>query len=322
MRIDTHQHFWTYSAANYPWIDPATVVARNFSPVDLRPELSDSGIQGTVIVEARAQIQETRDLLQIANESEFVRGIVGWLPLVDPKLEGLLDEFAGQPKLRGLRHAIAAEPDPEFAARPDFNRGLALLARRGLRYDLSLVPTCLKSSIALVDRHPEQIFILDHLAKPYIRAGEIEPWRQDFKELARRPNVYCKISGMVTEADWQHWTPAQLRPYLDTALEAFTPQRLMFGSDWPMCLLATSYASWVGTVEAWAHALTETERERLWSGTAVEAYGLTPHAWTTPLSQQPRHRSLCRHARERSCYARRTEQAHHPRRGRACGCRD
>lgn len=277
-RIDSHQHFWSYGAENYSWIDPKSVVARDFMPADLEPQLQASGIDGTVAVEARSQIDETEDLLGFARDHRFVRGVVGWLPLVDAHVGELIDRYASEPKLRGLRHAIAAEADPDFMLREDFNRGVARLHRAGrgggLRFDLLLVPANLSRAPAFVDRHPQQIFILDHLAKPRIREGLLEPWASELRELARRPNVYCKVSGLVTEADLRSWKPGDLRPYLDVALEAFTPRRLLFGSDWPMCLLATTYDRWLSTVHDWVSALSSSERSRILGETAIEAYGL------------------------------------------------
>jgi L-fuconolactonase len=276
LRIDGHQHFWTYTPENYSWIDPKSAVARDFAPSDLQPELARAGIQGTILVEARSAAAETEHLLGIAAQASFVRGVVGWLPLAEPSVAGLIEQYAADPKLRGLRHAIAAEADPEFMLREDFNRGIALLAARGLRFDLLLVPDNLSRACRLVDRHPKQIFVLDHFAKPQIKAHQLEPWRSDFIELSRRPNVYCKVSGLVNEADQQHWQPSDLQPYLDVALQAFTPQRLLFGSDWPMCLLATTYDRWFSTVQQWLAQLSPSEQGRILGETAVEAYGLPP----------------------------------------------
>jgi L-fuconolactonase len=275
VRIDAHQHFWRYSAEDYPWLDDSMAsLRRNFAPDDLQPELERASISGTVLVEARSAVQETESLLGVANQTEFVRGVVGWLPLTDPAVGELLERFAAEPKFRGLRHAILAEADPEFMQRADFNRGIALLAPRRLTFDLLFAPGNLAGAPQLVDRHPEQLFVLDHFAKPLIRERQLEPWSTQLRELARRPNVYCKVSGLTTEAERQSWQLSDLRPYLDVALEAFTPARMMFGSDWPMCTLATSYQRWLDTVTEWIAALSASERERILGGTAVEAYRL------------------------------------------------
>lgn len=273
-RIDGHQHFWTYDAERYSWLDPASPVARDFGPADLEPALAAAHIEGSVLVEACSRIDETEALLQHARRTPFVRGAVGWLPLTDPGVSELIARYAADPKPRGLRHALAAEPNPDYMFRPDFNAGLARLAPAGLRFDLLLVPHLLGRAPRVVDAHPQQIFILDHFAKPFIARRELEPWAKELRVLAERPNVYAKVSGLVTEADPARWSASDLRPYLDLALEAFTPRRLLFGSDWPMCLFATSYAGWLETLETWASALSPDERARLFGATAVEAYGL------------------------------------------------
>jgi L-fuconolactonase len=275
VRIDAHQHFWTYSSENYPWIDDSLAsLRRNFAPADLLPELQRASVSGTVLIEARSAVEETENLLAIAQQTELVRGVVGWLPLSDPTVGGLIERFAAQAKFRGLRHAIFADADPELMLREDFNRGIALLAPQRLTYDLLLVPGNLALAPRFVDRHPRQVFILDHLAKPLIRERQLEPWSAQLRELSRRPNVYCKLSGLTTEADRQGWQASDLSPYLDVALEAFTPARLMFGSDWPMCTVATSYQRWFDTVQHWLAAFSSTERERILGGTAVEVYRL------------------------------------------------
>jgi len=274
-RIDTHQHFWNYTPEDYSWIEPESAVARDFAPSDLQPELEAAGVEGTVLVESHSHASETGRLLGIAAQASFVRGVVGWLPLSDPNVADLIDEHAANPKLRGLRHAILAEADPDFILGKDFNRGIALLESRGLRFDLLLAPGNLSRASRFVDQHPNQIFVLDHFAKPFIRDRQLEPWRTDFIELSRRPNVYCKVSGLVNEADLRSWTPSDLQPYLDVALEAFTPRRMMFGSDWPMCLLATTYAGWFSTARDWLATASLAEQNRILGGTAVEAYGLS-----------------------------------------------
>jgi L-fuconolactonase len=273
-RIDAHQHFWAYSPEHYPWIDEGMAsLRRDFVPPDLRPELERGQISGTVLVEARSAVEETERLLRIAQQTDFVRGVVGWLPLSEAGVGELIERFAAAPKFRGVRHAILAEADPEFMLREDFNRGVAQLARRRLTYDLLLLPRNLALAPRFVDRHPEQRFVLDHFAKPLIRERQLEPWATQLRELARRPNVYCKVSGLSTEAD-RSWQAGDLRPFLDVALEAFTPARLMFGSDWPVCTLATSYQRWLNTVTDWLAALSADERDRILGGTALEIYRL------------------------------------------------
>jgi L-fuconolactonase len=275
MIIDAHHHFWNYSPQEYGWIsDEMKVLRRDFGPDDLRREAAAAGVDGVVSVQARQTVEETRWLLELAGANDFIRGVVGWVPLVSPEVARDLERFASHPKLKGVRHVLQDEPDDDYALRDDFNRGIGELKRFNLRYDILIYERQLPQAIRLVDRHPEQVFVLDHVAKPRIKAGAISPWRENIKELARRGNVFCKVSGMATEADWQQWTPAQLRPYFDAALEAFGPRRLMFGSDWPVCLLACDYARWVTTVRDFAAELSDAERARLFGGTATEAYGL------------------------------------------------
>jgi L-fuconolactonase len=249
-------------------------VRRDFVPADLEPEMKAAGIEGTVLVEARGHVEETETILSIANANNFVRGVVGWLPTTSDNFAALLERFASEPKIRGIRHAIGAEPDPGFIERSDFNRSVAMLRGHDLAFDIMVWPNLLGKVPAFVDRHPNQVFILDHCAKPYIREGKMEPWLADMREVAKRPNVYCKMSGLATEADWEKWKASDLRPYLDAVLEAFSPQRLMFGSDWPMCLVATTYADWFATISDTIAPLSESERERILGGTAIEAYRL------------------------------------------------
>jgi L-fuconolactonase len=273
--LDAHHHLWKYSPNEYMWIDGAkAILQRDFLPIDLERELVDSGMSGAIAVQARQSIAETEWLLDLADANTIMKGVVGWAPLIGPDLRGHLDRWSSRKKLRALRHVLQDEPDDRYAIRADFNAGISLLNEYDLRYDILIFQHQLPAAIELVDRHPNQIFIIDHIAKPRIAAGEIEPWRTLMIDMARRPNLYCKVSGMATEADWSSWTEDALRPYFDVTLNAFGPQRLMFGSDWPVCLLATSYARWVDQVRRWTTPLSESEQGRVWGGTAVEAYGL------------------------------------------------
>jgi L-fuconolactonase len=274
-RIDTHQHFWSFVPESYSWIGAEMdVLRRDYTPADLEPELGRAGIDGTIAVEARGHLDETNHLLAIAALTPFVRGVVGWLPLTDPDVQALVEQYAAQPKLKGVRHWMGAANDPEYMSNPALHQGVSLLAAAGLAYDLMLWPPQLAAATRFIDRHPRQVFILDHFAKPYIKARQLEPWRRELTELAQRTNVYCKLSGLTTEADHERWSVDDLRPYVDAALEAFTPSRLMFGSDWPVCTLATSYARWRETVTALTAKLTETEQMYILGATAEEAYSL------------------------------------------------
>jgi L-fucono-1,5-lactonase len=276
-RIDTHQHFWKFSPAAYDWITPDMgALQRDFGPEDLEPELRSARIDGTLAVEARGHLEETDNLLRIAEQTPFVRGVVGWLPLTLARAGSLIDRYAQRPKLKGLRHWMGAPNDTEYMAQEALHYGVSLLEQARLTYDLMLWPLQLPAVARFVDRHPHQLFVVDHFAKPFIKDGTIEPWRRDIAELGRRPNVYCKLSGLAREADNARWSTADLRPYFDVALGAFGPGRLMFGSDWPVCTLATSYTRWVDSVGELLAELGPSERDRIMGGTAVEAYRLEP----------------------------------------------
>jgi len=273
--IDSHHHFWKYAPAEYSWIgQDKQILRRDFLPPDLKTQIAAAGVDGVISVQARQTIPETDWLLDLAEQNDFIRGVVGWAPLIDPDVRRHLDGWAGRSKLLGLRHVLQDEPDDSYALRADFNAGISLLREYGLRYDILIFERQLPAAIELADRHPRQVFILDHIAKPKIAAGELQPWRTQILDLAKRPHVYCKISGMATEANWQTWNPDQLRPYFETVLEAFGPSRLMFGSDWPVCLLACDYQRWKQTVAAWIAPLSPAEQNKIWGETALEAYGL------------------------------------------------
>ena len=275
IKIDTHQHFWRYSPEQYDWIgDTMSSIRRDFLPNDLEAEIELARIDGVISVQARQSLEETWDLLKFADENSFVRAVVGWAPLVSPDLNRMLDTFASHPKLRAVRHVLQDEPDPMYMLGDYFNRGIAALKPYRLAYDILIYERHLPQTIQFVDRHPEQVFVLDHLGKPSVRSGAISPWRENIEELAKRPNVYCKISGLATEANHDTWTEIELKPYLDVVIHAFTPRRLMFGSDWPVCKVATSYLKWLNLVAVTVRHFSQAEQERFWSGTAIEAYRL------------------------------------------------
>ena len=274
MRIDAHHHFWRYTPGEYGWIDDAmAAIRRDFLPADLAPEIAAAGIDAVISVQARQSLAETEALLGFASSHPWIVGVVGWVPLIDPGVEDLLVQLAAHPRLKGMRHVLQAEPD-SYMDRPDFNAGLARLRTHRLAYDILICHPQLPAAIRLVDRHPDQVFILDHIAKPPLRTHELQPWARNLAEFARRPNVFCKLSGVVTECDYSHWTWEQILPFMLAALEAFGPARLMFGSDWPVCRVATGYTAWVRTVERFAEALSAAERQALFHDTAARAYRL------------------------------------------------
>src|SRR5947207_4070643 len=234
MRIDSHQHFWRYNASEYGWIDDSmSCLRRDFLPENLKVELDAAGFDGAVAVQARQTLEETRWLLDLAASSSHVLGVVGWVDLRSPDVRSQLAEFAGNPKFLGVRHIVQSEPDDRFLLQPDFLRGIAMLEEFNLTYDILIYPRHLRVAAEFVRRFPQQRFVLDHLAKPSIKSRKLQPWENDVRELARSPNVFCKMSGLVTEAAWKCWRREDISPYLDVALDCFGPDRLMIGSDWP-----------------------------------------------------------------------------------------
>ena len=275
LKIDAHHHLWQFDAPQYGWIGTdMQVLRRNFGPRDLKQEMDQAGIDYAVAVQARQTLEETRFLLNAAAGHSFIKGVVGWVPLVDVDVEMDLERFAADAKLRAVRHVLHDESDDHYMLRDDFNRGLCTLRKFDLTYDVLIFERHLPQTITFVDKHPDQLFVVDHLAKPLVRAGEMSPWRDRLFELAKRPHVYCKLSGLATEGDHSAWTAQQLSVYMDVVLEAFGPRRVMFGSDWPVCLLAISYERWVGLIGELVAPLSESEQTRIWSGTAIEAYKL------------------------------------------------
>jgi L-fuconolactonase len=274
-RIDSHQHFWKYDAREYGWIDERMgVLKRGFLPADLEPRLKAAGFDACVTVQARPTLDETAWLLELADRSPFVAGVVGWVDLCSPDARGQLRRFAKHPRLVGVRHIVQGEPDDRFLLRADFGRGIALLEEFGLAYDILIYPRHLAVAAEFVKRFPRQRFVLDHLAKPEIVRGEIRGWTRDLRVLAAAPNVHAKLSGLVTEADWRRWTPDQLRPYLDVAFECFGPGRLMAGSDWPVCTLAADYGQAMGVVTEYLRDRPAAEREAALGGNARQFWRL------------------------------------------------
>jgi len=242
MRIDSHQHFWHYNPAEHTWMsDEMSALKRDFLPPDLQPLLAANNFEGSVAVQARQSLEETYWLLELASRHDFIRAVVGWVDLRSEGLPGALKSLARHPKLAGVRHVVQDEPDDEFLLRPDFRRGISQLREFNLTYDLLLYPKHLPAAIKLVEEFPDQPFVLDHIAKPEIAEGRLSPWREQIQALAKLPNVCCKLSGMVTEAKWRQWCSDEFRPYFDTVFAAFGPDRLMIGSDWPVCTLSGDY---------------------------------------------------------------------------------
>lgn len=273
MKLDAHQHFWKYDPAEYGWIGESMAeLKRDFLPQDLEPLLKAAGFDGSIAVQARQSLEETRRLLELAEQNEIVKGVVGWVDLRSPELDAQLERFAGHPKLVGARHVVQDEPDDEFMLRPEFRRGIARLAEYGLAYDVLIYVKHLPVALKLVRQFPEQRFVLDHIAKPLIADGRIEPWDQGIRELARSENVWCKLSGMVTEARWREWKAEDFRPYLDLVMEAFEPGRLMIGSDWPVCTVSASYSATMGLVRDYIGRLSQVEKDAILGANCAEFY--------------------------------------------------
>jgi len=277
MRIDSHQHFWRYTrdADDFVWMtDELAALRHDFLPADLAPLRAAQGIDGSVAVQAREVEAETDFLLELAAEDPSILGVVGWVDLCADDVNARLDRRAEQERLRGMRMLIHDRPDPDFADSAAHVRGIARLGERGLTYDLLLRTIHLPAAIRLVDRLPEQPFVVDHIAKPAMDGSDLDAWRRGMSEIARRPNVMCKLSGMVTEADWRDWRAELFEPWLGHALEAFGAERLMIGSDWPVCTLAADYERTLRVVLDWTRALSDDERSAVLGGNCARFYGL------------------------------------------------
>jgi L-fucono-1,5-lactonase len=277
--VDSHQHFWQVGRFDYPWMKPELgVLYRDYLPPELGPLLADTGVSKTVLVQASNTLDETRWLLSLANDYPFIGGVVGWIDLAGDHAAAELDEFANHPKFKGVRHLVESEPDDDWLIQPEVRRGLRTLAGRGFSYDLLVHTRHLKYASRIAQELPELRLVLDHLAKPPIARREIEEWTREFRDIADCPNVSCKLSGLVTEADWHHWKPEDLRPFVDKALECFGPKRLMFGSDWPVCLLAATYEQILESLQWLLAELSHEERKRIFAENAEDFYGLHEQA--------------------------------------------
>lgn len=274
MQIDSHQHFWRYDAREYGWMQPDWPIRRDFLPPDLAPLLARAGFSGSVAVQARQCLDENRFLLDLADEYPLVKGVVGWVDLRSDRVEEQLAQFAGHPKFVGVRHVVQDEPDDGFMLGNEFLRGITALRAFDLTYDILIYPKQLPAAITLVEQFPEQLFVLDHIAKPPIRDGVLSLWREQMRLLGRFPNVHCKVSGLVTEAHWSAWKPADFIPYLDVAFEAFGIERLMYGSDWPVSLLAASYEQVLQLMSHYVAPLSQRNQNAFFGGNVAEFYGI------------------------------------------------
>lgn len=273
-RIDSHQHFWQFDPVRDSWIDESMQrIQRDFLPQDLLPVLEKNNFRGCVAVQADQTETQTQFLLDLAKQNDFIKGVVGWVDLLDKNVAYRLDLYSHEKKLKGFRHVVQGEPD-DFMLRNDFREGIRALEAFNYTYDILVFHRQLPAAIDLVNRFPDQAFVLDHIAKPDIKSGKIQSWKDNIIELSKAENLFCKISGMVTEANWKTWTPEDLKPYLDVVFENFTPERLMFGSDWPVCLVASEYELVVKTLEEYIAQLPIDQQEMIWFRNAEQFYKL------------------------------------------------
>ena len=274
MTIDAHQHFWHFDPVRDSWItDDMAVIQRDFLPADLEPVLAENGIDGCVAVQAAQSEAETLFLVSMAQHYDIVKGVVGWVDLQSEQLPQRLAQLTEHPAIKGFRHVAQAEP-ADFLTRPAVVRGIRQLAEFGFTYDILIYPNQLKAALHLVRALPEVNFVIDHLAKPYVRKREISRWSNFMAEIAKNPNVSCKLSGLVTEGDWHNWSKKDFFPYLDVAFKHFGPDRLLFGSDWPVCLVAANYTQVKTLIEDYVGAWGDEVREKVFGANAVAFYNL------------------------------------------------
>ncbi|TXE06279.1 amidohydrolase family protein [Seonamhaeicola algicola] len=275
MVIDSHQHFWHYEPKKHEWIDESMkVIRRDFLPSDLEQVYNENGIDGCVAVQADQTLTETNFLIQLAKENAFIKGVVGWVDLRNDAIESTLETYANTNILKGFRHVVQGEPDHNFLLRPNFLRGISVLEKHNYTYDILIFPHQLGAALEFVKCFPNMRFVIDHIAKPYIKEGFYNGWATLMKEIGKHDNVYCKVSGIVTEADFKTWTPAQIKPYLELVFEAFGAERIMFGSDWPVCLVAGNYKQVKALITNFIANLSATEQAKVMGQNAIEFYNL------------------------------------------------
>ena len=275
MVIDSHQHFWKYEPVKHSWIDDdMSVIRRDFSPSDLAKVYQENSIDGCVAVQADQTLEETDFLIDLASINNFIKGIVGWVDLRAENIENVLEKYSTDKIVKGFRHVVQGEADHNFLLRPNFSRGISLLEKHNFTYDILVFPHQLGSVLEFVKKFPHQKFVIDHIAKPYIKDGYFEGWATMMTAIGKHENVSCKMSGMVTEADFITWTPEQIHPYMDTALEAFGSKRILFGSDWPVCLVAGNYSKIKKLTTDFISQLSKIEQNSIMGNNAIEFYNL------------------------------------------------
>ena len=276
MNIDAHQHFWKFDPMRDSWItDDMNAIRKDFLPADLLPQLQRAGVEGCVAVQADQSEAQNDFLVSLASENDFIKGIVGWVDLRSADVEARLSFYAAEKKIKGFRHVLQGETDRALLLTPSFMNGISKLKLFGFTYDILILPDQLPYIPQFAQQHPEQKFVIDHLAKPAIKYSATEEWRKQIALAAQQPNVWCKVSGMVTEADWKAWTPQHLTPYLDAVWDAFGADRVMFGSDWPVCLVASTYQRWTDVMKAYTASFSDDEKDRFWGNNAISFYNLS-----------------------------------------------
>ena len=274
MKIDAHQHFWTYDEENYDWIDESmSAIRKNYLPKDLAPILVENKIDGCVLVQVNQTEKETLDFAAHAKKHDFIKGVVGWTDLMSEDLDEKLQEYKKIPSVKGFRHILQGEPEG-FMLQEEFIRGVNKLSEYGFTYDVLIFPIQMKEAKQLMKACPETNFVIDHMAKPYVKTGQILPWANYMQKYGEMPNVTCKLSGMVTEANWEYWEKEDFFIYLDTALQSFGIDRLMYGSDWPVCLVAATYEKQLGIVQEYFSKLSQNEQNKIFGDNAVKFYNL------------------------------------------------
>jgi L-fuconolactonase len=275
MIIDAHQHFWKYEPRKHAWIDDEmAIIRRDFLPADLQQVYQENGIDGCVAVQADQTLQETDFLLQLSQENDFIKGVIGWVDLRSEKVDEVLSNYKTHKKIKGFRHIVQGEADHNFLLRPNFMRGVSYLQKYRYTYDILVFPHQLGATLEFVKHFPHQKFVIDHLAKPYIKDGFYDGWALSMQEIAKNDNVFCKLSGMITEADYRSWSPEQLHPYMNMVMEAFGPKRVLFGSDWPVCLVAGSYSQVKQIVTEYIASLSASEQNAIMGENAIKFYNL------------------------------------------------
>jgi len=275
LRIDSHQHFWNFDAEKFDWItEEMSSIKKDFLPVDLKPILQKNDLDGCVTIQVHQSEEENIFLLKTAWSNDFIKAVVGWVDLQSENVEDRLAYYKQFERLKGFRHILQGEKKRDLMLSPDFKRGIRLLSKYNFTYDVLIFPDQLVFAKELVREYPEQKFVIDHLAKPYIKDGKIEKWKKDIKAIGAFENVYCKISGMVTEADWKNWTKEDFFPYLDIVINSFGTDRVMYGSDWPVCLVAASYEQAVTIVREYFSSFSKNEQDLFFGGNAVKFYNL------------------------------------------------